>query len=126
MKKEIKKLDLLWAQAVKIKGKCELCGRRDYLNAHHIFSRSAKSVRWDLDNGVCLCAGHHTLTNTSAHKAPIWFIEEMKKRRGEKWYKDLQTRWAICGKPDYSAIEIYLKNFLKTSSASAVREIKEM
>jgi len=36
-----KKCDELWSQYVKNRDKCcQYCGRTDYLNAHHIYSRS--------------------------------------------------------------------------------------
>ena len=115
MKPIIKKLDTIWAQLIKLRAKerCEICSRKDTLNSHHIFSRSSKCVRHDLDNGACLCALHHCLGNFSAHKSPIEFIETIKKKRGEKWYKDLRLRWNLSGRPDYKAIEIYLKSELE-------------
>ena len=36
-----------------------------------------------------MCSGHHTLNTYSAHKAPIWFIEWLKKKRGIEWYENL-------------------------------------
>ena len=46
-------------------------------DAHHIFSRRARGVRWDVKNGIMLCPYHHTLGVPSAHKCPIdnplWF-----------------------------------------------------
>jgi len=89
-------LDKLWSEIVKQRAAnvCEYkaCSKTTYLNAHHIFSRSNLSVRWDLDNGICLCSGHHTLTNNSAHKSPIEFIEWLKQRRGIEWYEDLRQK----------------------------------
>jgi len=69
--------------------KCEYCGKTEYLNSHHVFSRTNYSVRWDVNNGVCLCAGHHVLGNFSAHKAPLEFADWLKGERGEKWYDKL-------------------------------------
>ena len=89
-------LDKLWAEIVKQRARsvCEYktCKKTDYLNSHHIFGRSNLSVRWNLDNGVCLCPGHHTFNNYSAHKAPIWFIEWIKKQRGIEWYENLRKK----------------------------------
>ena len=69
-----KQLDDLWRKAVYLKAGnvCEYpgCRKNDYLNPHHIYSRSRKSVRWDVENGIALCSGHHCLTNESAHKDP--------------------------------------------------------
>lgn len=30
-------------------------------------------MRWDLRNGICLCATHHGLGNPSAETDPEWF-----------------------------------------------------
>src|SRR6056297_2230505 len=52
--KMIFKLDRLWSKIIKRDGKCAYCGNTENLTPHHIFTRSNFSVRWDLDNGVCL------------------------------------------------------------------------
>mgnify|MGYP003762010899 CR=1 FL=1 len=92
-RKLIDKLDTLWSDKVKEGGKCDYCGKNTYLNAHHIFSRSNYSVRWDLDNGICLCSGHHTLNSSfSAHKTPAEFIEWIKEKRGIEWYERLRSK----------------------------------
>ena len=78
------KLDKAWAEAVKKKANymCEYCSKKESLNAHHIYSRSKKSTRWDTDNGVCLCVAHHTFSSTfSAHKTPTEFTDWIKDRR---------------------------------------------
>ncbi|MCK4320968.1 hypothetical protein KAX08_00395 [candidate division WOR-3 bacterium] len=93
-------LDKLWAEIIKKRAdyRCEYrepanrCKKMTYLNTHHIFSRSNLSVRWDLDNGVCLCSGHHTLNNNSAHKAPAEFIEWIKEMWGIEWYENLRKK----------------------------------
>lgn len=85
----------LWSKAVKCYDghKCAYCGKEQYLNSHHIFSRSNKSTRYDLNNGITLCAGCHTLSSKfSAHKTPVEFVEWIKEKRGEKWYDDLRKR----------------------------------
>jgi hypothetical protein len=73
------KLDTAWAKLVKLKAgmKCEYCHTTTkQLHSHHVYSRSKKSTRWDVLNGICLCAGHHVLSSTfSAHKTPIEFTE---------------------------------------------------
>lgn len=39
---------------------CESCGRNDIgMDCAHIHGRRAKSVRWSLDNAVCLCRVCH-------------------------------------------------------------------
>lgn len=89
-------LDKLWAILVKQRANnvCEYkkCDKTTYLNTHHIFSRSNLSVRWDLSNGICLCSGHHTLNNNSAHKSPMEFTEWIMDKRGYLWYTDLRKK----------------------------------
>ena len=60
------KLDIAWSKLVKLRAgmKCEYCSKTSYLNSHHIYSRSKKSTRWNPDNGICLCVGHHTFSST--------------------------------------------------------------
>lgn len=89
------KLDEAWSKKVKeVAGnKCEYCGKTAMLNSHHIFSRSNKSVRWDVENGVCLCVGHHTFSSVfSAHKTPLEFIEWLKSHRGEQRLNELRIK----------------------------------
>ena len=70
----------LWSEIVKLKAgyKCQFpnCRKTTYLNSHHIFTRGIKATRYDPDNGLCLCSGHHTLNNDSAHKS-IYFKDTM-------------------------------------------------
>ena len=90
-----KDVDALWSLKVKQrdKYKCVYCSKTSYLNSHHIFSRSNRSVRFYLPNGITLCSGHHTLNSAfSAHKAPADFIEWLKVYLGEEKYNDLRRR----------------------------------
>ncbi len=108
--------DKLWAEAVKIvaHNKCEYCGKTDYLNAHHVYSRSNRSTRWDISNGACLCSGHHSLLSTfSAHKTPYEFIQFMIKQRGEAWLTTLQMRANSTHKTDLQMEKLYLENQFK-------------
>lgn len=87
--------DKNWAYLVKelAGNKCEYCGKTEHLNSHHIFSRSNHLLRWDITNGICLCAGHHVFsTEFSAHKSPAEFIEWVKEYRGLEWYEELRKR----------------------------------
>ena len=91
MKKNYKKIDDLWRLAVyKRAGNiCEFCGRSGKMHAHHIFSRSNYALRWETQNGICLCVSHHVLGNLSFHKAPAEMMEWIKDKRGEEWYDKL-------------------------------------
>jgi hypothetical protein len=90
------KLDKLWSLLVKHRAgfKCEYCGTREkMLNSHHIYSRSNRSTRWDLENGVCLCVGHHTFsTKFSAHKTPTEFTEWLYEVKGEAFMNKLKVK----------------------------------
>lgn len=87
-------MDILWSKIIKLKAnmKCEYCGKETGLNSHHIFSRSNRHTRWEVDNGVCVCVGHHIFGLISAHKAPIEFIEWLKEKRGQEWYDRLRQK----------------------------------
>lgn len=61
-KTHIKKLDSLWATAVKLRDKhtCRYCfDDNACLNACHIKGRRYRATRWRLDNGMCLCFNCH-------------------------------------------------------------------
>lgn len=90
-----KKKDKKWADDIKERDgfKCVKCKKDTYLNAHHIFSRSNYSTRWDLDNGITLCSGCHVFSSKfSAHKTPVEFIEWLKDLRGNEWYEELRLK----------------------------------
>ena len=87
------KLDKAWADKVKEYGMCEVCHKTKPLNAHHFYSRSIRVVRWDVDNGFCLCVGCHVFSSKfSAHKTPAEFVEWAIDKRGITWYEDLKER----------------------------------
>ena len=50
-----------WRKRVTSKGKCEICGSTEKLEAHHIIKWSEYPAgRIDLKNGMCLCHDCHT------------------------------------------------------------------
>ena len=101
------KLDKIIREIVKKKGSCERCNRRPpivQLQTAHIFSRKNLSVRWDLDNVLCLCASCHFW----AHQNPVEFAEFVKYKLGKERYEKLKIKantpkqWE-----DYELIELY-------------------
>lgn len=89
------KLDTAWSLLVKLRGgmKCEYCGKTTHLNSHHIYSRSKKSTRWDVQNGISLCVGHHTFSSTfSAHKTPIEFIDWLENYKSKGFINRLRIK----------------------------------
>ena len=92
-KSNIKKLDIAWSKKVREYGMCESCHKTKPLNAHHFYSRSIRAVRWDIENGFCLCVGCHVFSsNFSAHKTPAEFVEWAIERRGQDWYDSVKKR----------------------------------
>lgn len=111
-------LDNLWSGLIKNRdgNKCVRCGKDKYLNSHHIFSRSNRSTRWVLENGITLCAGCHTLSSTfSAHKTPVEFVEWIKERNGETWYVDLRRLAATVDKSPIKEVLERLREMSKES-----------
>jgi hypothetical protein len=103
LKKLKKSLDILWSQLIKIRDKrCIRCGRIDRLNSAHIFSRSQMSVRWDLDNGICLCGGCHLFW---WHKNPIEAAEFIKEFLGVEKYEKLRVKARTLAKVDIDFLE---------------------
>ena len=89
------KLDDAWSLLVKLRAgnKCEYCGKTTHLNSHHIYSRSKRSTRWYVPNGISLCVGHHVFSSGfSAHKTPLSFIDWLKEYRGEDFLFNLRLR----------------------------------
>lgn len=106
------KLDKLWAEAVKLRAgyKCEYCGNTSNLNAHHIFTRSRKATRFELNNGICLCVLHHTFSSKfSAHKCPIEFTHFLEKKHGREWLNTLQKMSNEVYKPSIEELEETIK-----------------
>ena len=88
-------LDEVWSLLVKERDgfKCVRCGETSYLNSHHIYGRRKQSTRWDVDNGITLCAGHHTFkTDFSAHVTPQIFSEWLREIKGDEFMDALEQR----------------------------------
>lgn len=83
-----RKLDQLVSKIVRKRGWCQRCGRVFTLQCCHIFSRTYKSVRWDLDNVLTLCASCHFFF----HKNPLLFTEFVHKLYGKKKYEELKKK----------------------------------
>jgi hypothetical protein len=115
-----KKLDNKWAEAIKVRAgfRCEYCGKRENLNSHHIFTRSRKATRWELNNGCCLCVGCHIFSSKfSAHKTPIEFTHWLEKTKGVKWLEELQQMSNEVYRPSVEELEehlIYLQKYVKS------------
>jgi len=120
-KSQTKTLDNLWSKAVHERDKvCCICGKTEGLNAHHIFTRRRMKTRWDLDNGILLCVGHHNRSSLiSAHLAPRAFFTWLEGNRGKRWLNALERRSQGLGKGlQFEEVKKCLtKNKSKKSSA---------
>lgn len=93
-----KKLLSLWSAAVKERAghRCEYpeCTvRATQLHTHHFYHRSIVPLRYDIDNGICLCAHHHVLGSFAAHKDPDFAdIIIARGARTEAWHKNLTQK----------------------------------
>lgn len=84
------KLDKICSEITRSIGFCVWCSMGDYskLQCAHIYSRTYKSVRWDLKNLICLCSSCHFF----GHKNPTLFTEFVQSYMGEYEYKALKLR----------------------------------
>ena len=108
--------DRLWSNIVRINAgfACEHCGKQGKVDAHHIITRSDKNLRWDLENGICLCSGCHTLSSKfSAHKTPNEFRIWLEKNFPER-YANLKFKSNVRQqKQDINVIYLYLQQEMK-------------
>lgn len=85
----------LWSVGVRERAvnKCEYCGSKDQVHAHHIEdSRLNSALRYDLRNGAAFCAKHHKFGPESAHKSFIFMYRYMVEHRKEDLEYLLQER----------------------------------
>ena len=111
-----KRLDDCWSKLVKLRAgmKCEYClATNRQLHSHHIYSRSKKSTRWHVQNGLCLCATHHVLGNMSAHKAPLEFTQWLLQKKGQDYIDRLQIKANMVSKLHKFEKELLLKELQK-------------
>lgn len=110
--KETNKLDKMWREIIHQQGKCAVCGKTGRLEAHHIFTRSKRSTRWLVENGILLCSACHKFSPTlSAHKAPYAFFKWIEQRNGKKWLEDLAKKSNEVSKQTFENIKKYLENY---------------
>lgn len=121
-KKLEKELMFLWQKIVKDRAGniCEYpgCNKTENLNAHHVFSRSRGSTKYDPQNGMCLCPYHHTLGNEAAHKDCEFFMKILGEIpgytpiRSRSWYQILRLRANTPAKSDLKMEKLYLEQEL--------------
>jgi hypothetical protein len=116
MKIRIDPLDKLASQIVRLrsKGICEIGGEfkgYERLACCHCFGRANTRVRYDLDNLVAGCLGHHQQIDADPEYKRDVFIKKL----GAKGYEKLRQRayWPTMAKIDRKAIKMFLTAELK-------------
>ena len=131
------KLLELWKQAVKLRSNytCEHCGRNNntlnalgkrwQLHSHHILTRRAyPNMKYDLDNGCCLCVNCHEFGKWSAKNTPIEFIEWLcSYKQDPEFYNKLKLRGAYLFKIDKALQEEVLKEMIKQYEKENKRQV---
>jgi len=84
LKQARNRADKIWSEtAIKLHPRCEYCGVRENLQAHHFIPRSLSSaLRFDLKNAVVLCSRHHWLWH---NRADGEIYAKIVLGRGQKW-----------------------------------------
>jgi transcription elongation factor Elf1 len=70
---------------------CEKCGKEGRTECAHIFGRRAKSVRWSMDNAVCLCHYCHRYFTAN----PTEFTDWVEDTLGEGHLSILREKWQV-------------------------------
>ena len=85
-----------------MKEKCFKCGKwfksgkgigtGKGINAHHIIGKSNYNTRWEIENGIPLCSGCHTMRKDSAHQDRTIFLNWIINKRGQEWFDKLMKK----------------------------------
>lgn len=105
----LKFADDLWSLAVRSDwGCCAVCRRLGKLDAHHVIPRAHFATRYELRNGICLCANHHR-----------WDADVAPHQNPEGW-----LRWLAANQPDLHGWYVKMmdsgdhKRFTQTKTAA--------
>ena len=105
-----KKCDILWSKLVRANGECVMCGKPGPLNAHHIQGRTSLAVRYNLENGLCLCVGCHFIAHHKQVTFSLWLQEYLGSGLLEKLHELDKPTY---GKFDYQETFEYLTKLYK-------------
>jgi hypothetical protein len=98
------KCDKLFRDVIRRKGYCELKGMDKVkcsgdLQTMHIVGRANYRLRWEEDNALCGCSGHHFYYTNN----PFFFYELVESEFPDKWDFIIEHKNEIWDK-DYEAI----------------------
>lgn len=86
LKKQNKQKMLDWSTKIKeLQPTCIICGSNKYLHTHHIIPREILKTRYEILNGVTLCAKHHKFGLYSAHRNPVWFLYKLRLKQPQSY-----------------------------------------
>lgn len=109
--------DRLWGEYIhrQYDNKCALCNRTartDKMEAHHLVTRSVRSLRHDPFNGIILCTLHHKYSTAfSPHMAPLGFAMKLEELYPEKWKWVREHQWTV-GRYNYRLAAEHLEMLL--------------
>jgi len=90
--------------------RCEWCKVNATKDVHHIFTKGAyPAIRFDIDNGICLCRGCHWKVRRKQEEFRDFLIQY----RGHDYYEALKTRAMLHKKVDYAMALIILEKIWK-------------
>jgi len=75
----------------------------------HVYSRRSTSLRWDLDNSLCLCASCHRWQHENPFEGAHFFVDEL----GQPTIDRLRLILATPRRTDRMATRLYLQSQLE-------------
>lgn len=113
MKNLKKENDKLWAECIKARAgyMSELSKQIGYLQAHHILGKKNYSLRYDLDNGICLTYSEHIYGIHNQSKS-LHYLEQIKAVIGRERWERLNKNREL-KKETLQVINEYLRTKLK-------------
>lgn len=110
---------LLWRECVyaQAKGKSELSGEITR-NAHHVYGKSSKALRYDVRNGINLTIREHIYGVHNNDPSVAGYYQEeirnkIKEREGKDIFETFMLEKNIKSKTNLAMTELYLKAKLK-------------
>ena len=109
--------DELFSKIIRLRDQavCQNCGKTDFPQCAHGFSRSYRAIRWDERNAWCLCRGCHTYFTHHPLEWDEWLIE----RLGERLHRDLKRQALKDPNPDPVEVVDWLRARLAEMEVAA-------
>ena len=108
--------DKLWGEVMhSMYDQCLICGDRSRLQAHHLITRSQKSKRHKIENGVLLCSDCHLHATYAPHQDAGVFLDMLEAHRPDQYEWYWNELWTL-EKPNYEEAILKLKEIKKALS----------